>query len=616
MRKWIATIIVLMALIGVFFLMGSQRTSDPVDQTPPVADVMAQEDLRALINEPAPIREAKPDEAQLAMDMFGLWVPEGTTDWAIRTGKNGNYVLEDFVFERENIIHEVARLEITGVRLVSGGFPYFDRLELSGIFGQNEDGTQSVKAESFIIKMPEPESLLMELPGLDPDDIDTPFQYLELAMKMDPEDFGIYPELIAENVKWTENSSYRDWSQVPEELEFKDVVRVSPNLIDVEDVTEFGFIGLTKIDRRDAYNFQMHNFNFVEHSPLGVAAASSIASVTILDFKCADFAQLTEDAASKALYPPNETEFDPQFQSISAQGIELNIGFDTLNVDQINIWNNDRHSDNYVQTVSLPRINYRPGQIPDAMKSIGVVDNPLRAYGFDDTTMSFNARVNYNAQSRTIDVEEWQFSMAGEFDLNVRYQLKNWDETAFLYLYSGLAVETIDEESGETISVNRPAISGVHMEFTDHGLLDRIHNNLMEEGDLTLEEAKTISKVTISGMVAENLTDAQNEVMTSAEAALSRLVEQGGALKFSMRPFRDITVEEFSRVLRNRLYAGPSYEDQMELAEQVKEQYPDDYQGFLEQIEANKPDPQIEAERRRKTDDLIRAMNVSIVHIP
>ncbi len=619
MRNWILLGLSAFALIFVVLYV-SRPASTPAPKTPlEQSQPVSEAELRARISETVEIREIETDEAQMALDKFRLWVPEGTTDWDKRTGRNGNYVFENLRFELEGQAYVVAEMEIKGVRLLEGERPYFDTIQMEGVtFTVDADnGTDST--DSFILKMPDPIEMSPAFKAVKVSAIRSPFDYLVFAIESGSDEAGIYPEFIIENYKTNSTDEVQDYSTVREETDGFFSSQSAEKKKEVENRTSIGFAGLSRIKGQDSYIVQINNFDMVSHSFMGNKETVRFASLNINDVK-PDSPQKLSDLMNPAFFLPMvETDFDPQFMSASIQGVVMNFGFEELRVDSARVWHSDLHSDFYSHTVEIPRVELVLKPIPDHYPEWRS-DDPFRKNGLDSGSFSYNGRVNFDKTTRSIEAEQSRYVMDGGFDLQMRYGLNHWDELAFLSLTTGgpLRRSVFGQEALTAEEKIQPSLSKVNISFRDLGLMDKLISNMVGDEEMSKEGARTLAKGYFSTMENEYMIAAQTDILTQASTAWSAFLEQGGSLELSIQPSRNISITELSNALwshKQQARAAEFKERAETLDPELRRQMETmGEEAFL--FSPNEKDAQAEAEERRKLEDAIRAMNVSIVHIP
>lgn len=587
--------LVVLGLVGLagagalYIYQSSGDASSPaaITQSAPENTVSAA-DMKAQLTAPIEIRQVQADEAQMAMEKFGLWVSEGETDWASRSGENGNYMFTDFNFEIDGATYAAAEMEISGVHLADNEHPYFDTLQMSDVtlFTDNDDRTGSVG--TVIIKMPTNEAMQPAFKDMSAGDISTPLDYLELTMTQEFDAAIPFPEIIVENFKTTEKDSIRDgldprWSVAGETPES----RPEPVFTTVENTTEIGFVGLTSMDGTDRFTIQANNFRSIDHGYKGKPETTSFTTANLTGFKAdAQPEKMAMRMWSQMVMPTMDGSFDPAFQSMSIMGFEHNTELDQVRVDNAGLWFSDTQGDQYSLTADVPRIDVIARPLPQGVKR-WESGNPLREIGYETGTLSMSSRTNFDKSNGMVELEYGKISMVDGFDLSGGYRVENWGG-----LMSGAFFGMPDPAQETGYEDAKPGINSARMVFTDRGIMDKVFTKQAEDQNMTLEEVKTMAK---SGLVfgsAMGQSEYQQELIMSASNAVSALIDSGGTFTFNMQPQRTITLDELEGA---DPFGGPRHRRMDD------DSASDDYAEDL---------------KKQKMDDLLRLMNITFTHTP
>ena len=584
MKNLIALGLVGLAGAGAFYIFqSSDDSSSPaaISQSAPDNTVSAA-DMKAQLTAPTEIRQVQADEAQMAMDKFGLWVSEGNVDWASRSGDNGNYTFEDFNFEMDGATYAAAEMEISGVHLAENDQPYFDTLQMSDVTLFTEDDDKTGSVGTVIIKMPSNEDMEPAFKDMSEGDISTPLDYLEVALTQEFETAIPFPEIVIENYKTVETVDVRDGNAPIFTTESS---IVEPTYKTVENTTEVGFVGLTSMDGTDRFTIQANNFRSNDHGYNGKLKTTSFTTANLTGFKAdAQPEQMAMRMWSQMVMPTMDGSFDPAFQSMSMMGFEHNTEHDQVRVDSAGLWFSDTQGDRYSLTADVPRIDVTARPLPQGVNR-WESGNPLREIGYETGTLSMSSRTNFDKSTGMVELEYGKLSMVDGFDLSGGYSVENWGG-----LMSGAFFGTQTEMPGYEDA--KPGINSARMVFTDRGIINRVVEKQAEEQNMTPEEVKEMAK---SGLVfgsAMGQSEYQQELIMSASNAASSLIDSGGTFTFNMQPQRTITLDELENA---DPFGGPRHSDMDD------DSASDDYAEDL---------------KKQKMDDLLRLMNITFTHTP
>jgi len=571
----------------------SSGEESPVFSEPaPIA--VTEDDIRAQITAPKPVRKVENSQAEKALMALNLWEAGEDSRWDDRYGKDGTYVFTNLDFKMDNNTAFANELELSGVRLV-GEVPYFDSLKASGLVisppknekkeesddfgegwvmypplstsGRSERKTYS--AENVTVNMPSAEELGGWLTLLDADDIDHPLSFLEL-MADEPFKIQALPEVIAENYVMTTQKRIRDNGPLSDGILALPVTpsgnRPKPTYKEVEIKTRFDFAGLSKLRGTDQYQLQVNNFSTEDYNYQGNKETGQFASLSLSGFEAQGIESLNPDLAED-LIMPSKNIYDPYFQSFSMQGFSMDENDAVIRIDQASVWYSDTKADQYSLNIDVPRIDISENTMIENKRRYG--GNPFKEIGYDNAQLSFSWRMNFDRAAKSVELQQAKFNLFDGFEGSLSYSLKNWEGMSHIYS------APLEDGSGNSTVDDYPSIAHGEIQFTDRGILDRVHESMAAEKDgMDLEAAKNVSKGALGFATAAGRTEYQQTLLKSLADSYASLIDNGGTFTASMRPQRPVYMERFSKIsqlLMGSGFRGRESENQDEVNREMDE---------------------------------------------
>lgn len=581
MKKLVITGLLGAAAISAYFVFSGDKHV-PAELIAPKAKIVSPADFKASLSDTRPVRNVEKSEAEAALDKLGLWESSDQIGWAERSGDNGNYVFTNFDVENDGDIITVSELEISGVRLVED-IAYFDNFTASGIAVGSEDDKSTTTIDTVQINMPDVDIMRPWLTSAKSSDLNSPLDFVENLINSD-RPIPALPEIVAENITVSSLKEVRDSD--PQEGQGP-LIQKRPlrKTKEVEEVTRFGFVGLSRMEGTDLYRLQMNNLNQDGYSYFGRPESQQLTALNISGFKADVLEDMKSGQGDRVLFGAM-SHFKPAFQSASLQGLSLR--YDTVNlaIDQAGMWYSDTQGNRFTESIEVPSVRLSSNQTG---QNKGVwSDNPLSEIGYETAQMSFGSRANYDKANRSVDLEEARFSLVDGFEGKLAYRLSNWEG---LDAMGRRQFENI--EGGLQQKPTAPTIEFGQMKFTDQGLLDRVHEKVAEERGIDVSAAKEASKGAFFLSTVAGQTEYQQELIKSAAESYAALVDTGGSFEVLIQPFRAIELNELEESMqqlqRGVRTNGKNAEDQDT--------------GELERL-------------KQQADALLREMNISFTHFP
>ncbi len=539
MKNLVVTGVLGLAAVSAYFIFQSGDDA-PKLIIPDAAPAVAPSDLRAKITQVDEVRTVEASEAQNALKQIGLWEPSDTVSWDTRKGESGNYTFTNFSVTRDGDQMQVANLEVSGLRLLDGNKAYYDAVSASKVKVNAPGDNTVITIDAMGMKMPDGETVKDSLSAVQKDDTVSPMDHL--MRLMEPGQLPTMPEAFVENVRIVKQDEVRFYTASEALVDMENGKMPDLETKKVEEVTTLGFAALSKIDGTDDYSFQASNFSGQSHDYKGVARQTDMISIQVSGFK-GDVMDRFEPGRASMMGANGSDLFSPWVQSATVQGFKTETDMDLVQVDQASLWHSDTQSDQFTRKIDVPNIliETKPQYQTNAQKQRWS-DNPFAEIGYDKINMSVSSQTSFDKQAKTLTEEATRISASDAFDMSLSYKVGNIDTLKALFMGRYMGNENNDQA---------PTISFIDAAFTDRGMIDRIHEKLAADKNMTVAEVKETTKAASLAMKMGAQTDYQRALMQSAIDAYSALIDTGGKFRLSVQPQRPIDMGEFGKVFRN-----------------------------------------------------------------
>ena len=580
MKKLVATGVLGIAAISAFAIYSAQKKSPDLSVLSP-SPAASQEDIRAQITADRPVRSVESNEAKSALERMGLWEQSDTVSWEDRTGENGNYTFTNLNISSENDagsdVMSASEFEITGVRLLDSNIPYYDTVSATDLDMYVTSEKTDITASRVGINMPDSDTVAIRLKNRSGDVINSPIEYI--AGLMEPGTLPALPEIFVENLKTSKTKEVRFYGSSPDDIMDQINNKTKPVKKQVKDITTTGFAALSKVSGTENYNWQISNFAAETHNFMGKKNNVELAFLDIagLDSKILDRLDPIKSGQAGDL-------FDPFFNALNLQGFKFESETDIFQMGQATVIHSDSRGDQFSRQISVPQMTISAKPLPQTNEGRPWSGNPFAKLGYDKVDFSLSSKTDFDKITGTISDTGSRLTASDAFDVTLGYKVSNID--------SGFASLMMFGRGGSQDAV----IEFGEFSFTDKGILDRVHEQLSEEKNMSVEDAKAATKASFFAMKMMAQSDYQKELATAATNAYGALIDDGGKIQVSVRPQRPVSLKDYFEGTKqeqaNRIY-GPDGKD-IEITD-----------GGVQVPETQKQD---------SVDDLLRALNISVQH--